>query len=331
MHSFAAAIIAGFLATSFCASTADALNARTWISGKGSDSTGCGPVAMPCRSLQFAHDQTSAGGEIDVLDPAGYGSIVITKSINVINDGVGVAGALAPAKGSAITVNAPGATILLRGLAIEGAGTGSFGINFTSGANLIVDQCTVQNFVGSQGQAYGGTGIYIAPSGSDHTSFSIMRTVLANNSIGIAISQAKGTTGYFRGAIDQVSTLMSNSYSIYVEAHTASNVLRISNTFVNGGNGYDSKGSGNSGITFFADSTADIDAAIDSVQITGHAVGLYIGNGLVLLNRSTISGNYTGVSNDSTSAYSLKTNLINGNAGSDINGFHPLLTTFALQ
>ena len=76
------------------ATQAHALNARTWISGKGSDVAGCGPIANPCRTLQFAHDQTSPGGEIDVLDPAGYGSVVINKAINIINEG-GVAGVVA--------------------------------------------------------------------------------------------------------------------------------------------------------------------------------------------------------------------------------------------
>ena len=64
------AILAGLLSTH-----AFAANNRTWISGKGVDQAGCGPVATPCRTLQYAHDNTNAGGEINVLDPAGYGSV----------------------------------------------------------------------------------------------------------------------------------------------------------------------------------------------------------------------------------------------------------------
>ncbi len=45
----------------------------------------------PCRTFAVALIRTSAGGEIDVLDPAGYGAVNITQSISIVNDGVGVA------------------------------------------------------------------------------------------------------------------------------------------------------------------------------------------------------------------------------------------------
>ena len=43
---------------------------RTWVSGHGTDSGACA-LAAPCRTFAFALTQTAAGGEIDVLDPAG--------------------------------------------------------------------------------------------------------------------------------------------------------------------------------------------------------------------------------------------------------------------
>ena len=73
-------VACGVALTMATASPALALNARTWISGHGADQAGCGPVASPCRTLQYAHDQTSPGGEIDVLDPAGYGSLIIESA-----------------------------------------------------------------------------------------------------------------------------------------------------------------------------------------------------------------------------------------------------------
>lgn len=80
MVRFVAAFLAGSALSMAVAGSAHALNARTWISGKGTDQVSCGPVSNPCRTLQYAHDNTSAGGEIDVLDPAGYGSVTITKA-----------------------------------------------------------------------------------------------------------------------------------------------------------------------------------------------------------------------------------------------------------
>ena len=77
-----------------------ALTTRTWISGKGVDQAGCGPIATPCCTLQYAHDNTADSGEIDVLDSAGYGSLRIGKSISIVSDGA-LAGVLAPADGGA--------------------------------------------------------------------------------------------------------------------------------------------------------------------------------------------------------------------------------------
>ena len=128
MKTISAAILGAAALIAF-AMPAQALNTRSWISGKGADNAGCGPIATPCRTLQFAHDQTAAGGEIDVLDPAGYGAVVINKSISIVNDGVGVAGVLAGAGANAITINAGASDrVLLRGLAIEGASTGANGV-----------------------------------------------------------------------------------------------------------------------------------------------------------------------------------------------------------
>src|SRR5579883_1249856 len=72
---------------------AAALSNRAWVSGHGVDQAGCGAPTSPCRTLQYVHDNIIAdGGEIDVLDPAGYGPIAITKGISIVNDGVGTAG-----------------------------------------------------------------------------------------------------------------------------------------------------------------------------------------------------------------------------------------------
>ncbi len=95
---------------------------RTWVSGKGTDSGAC-TRAAPCQTFAFALTQTAAGGEIDVLDPAGYGTVTITKAISIVNDGVGVA-AIGTASGNGITINAGASdSVHLRGLTIEGIGS----------------------------------------------------------------------------------------------------------------------------------------------------------------------------------------------------------------
>ena len=156
---------------------AQALNTRTWISGKGADNAGCGPIATPCRTLQFAHDQTVAGGEIDVLDPAGYGAVTITKAISIVNDGVGVAGVLSAAGGNAVTINAAaGDRVLLRGLAVEGAGTGANGIVLNAGGYLTIENCSIRDF---RAAAPNGNGLWLKPSGQ--TRLFVSNTTIANN------------------------------------------------------------------------------------------------------------------------------------------------------
>jgi hypothetical protein len=87
----------------------------------GTDSGAC-TRAAPCRTFALALTQTAAGGEIDVLDPAGYGAVTINKSISIVNDGVGVA-AIGASSGNAITITAGASdSVHLRGLTIEGKG-----------------------------------------------------------------------------------------------------------------------------------------------------------------------------------------------------------------
>src|ERR1700686_824410 len=116
---------------------AQAQNTRSFVSGLGNDLNNCS-LAAPCRTFQRAHDQTNAGGEIAVLDSAGYGAVTITKSISIVNPGGVEAGITVPSGGIAITINASGAIVALRGLTLEGAATGSDGILVNSGGSLNV-------------------------------------------------------------------------------------------------------------------------------------------------------------------------------------------------
>src|SRR5471032_1373868 len=126
---------------------AQAASSRAWVSGHGVDQAGCGAPTAPCRSLQYAHNNAvNAGGEIDILDPAGYGAITITKSISIVNDGVGTAGVQATS-GNAITINAgAGDAVYLRGLNLDGAKAGTNGVVFNTGGALTIVGCVVRHF-----------------------------------------------------------------------------------------------------------------------------------------------------------------------------------------
>ena len=169
-------------------SPAFALSNRAWVSGHGTDTAGCGSPASACRTFQYVHDNIiAAGGEIDVLDPGGYGTITITKALSIVNDGVGTVGVQQPIPGqNAITINAGASdAVFLRGLNIEGLGAATIGVFLNSGGSLNVVNCTVRHFA---------TGISVAPS-SGVTTVSISNTIATDNSFfGIALAASAGGT-----------------------------------------------------------------------------------------------------------------------------------------
>ena len=183
--------------------------ARTFVSSNGNDSNDCSRQA-PCRSFATAITKTAAGGEINTLDPGGYGALTITKSISIVS-GLGEAGVLVPAGGVGVTINAgPTDQINLRGLAIEGAGAGKTGILFKTGGALTVTNAVVRNVtehaidIEPTGTSYvtitdtltsdnGAAGIYLGPNGGRADGV-LSRITTSNNSWGVyANSFAHGT------------------------------------------------------------------------------------------------------------------------------------------
>jgi hypothetical protein len=181
-------ILAALAALVLTLAPASALVLRAGVSGKGVDVATCGAPSAPCRSFQYVHDHIIApGGEILVLDSAGYGPVTIAKALSIVNDGAGVAGVAQSVAGlSAITINA-GANdaVSLRGLTIDGFGSGFRGIVLASGGLLTIANCVVRGFTGDGivlGPPTASTvtiantissqnhdaGVYIAPSGGAH-------------------------------------------------------------------------------------------------------------------------------------------------------------------
>src|SRR5215468_6245463 len=113
MRQTALCMIAMAFLCAFQAAPAQA-QSRVFVAAQGSDSNPC-TFAQPCRTFQRAHNAVAAGGEIDVLDPAGYGTVTIGKAISI--QGHGFAGISAPAGPFAITISAGASDrINLRGL-----------------------------------------------------------------------------------------------------------------------------------------------------------------------------------------------------------------------
>jgi len=162
------------LAATLLTSAAQAQLQHTFVSSKGSDLNNCS-LAAPCRHLQNALAATLAGGEIAILDTAGYNggtTVTIDKAISIVAP-LGIEAEIAPPSGGyGIVINA-GANdaVSLRGLTIDGGGVGVHGVVFNSGKSLTIQNCVARNLTSS--------GIAVNPSTSSNIVMS--NTVVANN------------------------------------------------------------------------------------------------------------------------------------------------------
>lgn len=285
-----------FFGCSMHAVLAAATATRAWVSAVGLDQPACGSRSSPCRTPQYAHDNiVASGGEIDFLDPGGYGSITITKAINLVNDGVGTTGMLAPANGIAIQVNAgPTDAVLLRGLSIEGSGVGWGGILFKSGRFLIVDNCVVQNFV-KDPSGFAGDGITIQPATT--VGVVITNTIVSNNS-SMGINYLPRDGGVMYGTFDHVKAV-GNLYGIGFKTAgldaTTGTATTISNSVV--------ANNATAGIWAIG-GAINIQVAIDNVNVSNNGNGIEAHPAVkVLLSRSVVTGNQIGILNSTSGTF----------------------------
>lgn len=127
------------------AMTANAQATRTWVSGVGDDVNPCSRTA-PCKTFAGAISKTAVNGEINCLDPGGFGAVTITKSI--IIDCEDTQGSILSAGTNGIVINITSATdtkksVKIRGISINGAGTGINGIRVLAVNSLVVEEVVI--------------------------------------------------------------------------------------------------------------------------------------------------------------------------------------------
>src|SRR6267142_3859242 len=150
MNNFRAAFYSSLL-IALISTVAQAQAPRTFVSGVGDDVNPCSRTA-PCKTFAAAIAKTASGGEINALYAGGFGTLVITKSITI--DGTGaLTGVIAAAtNGFTINITAPtdqAKTVRLRGLSINGMGTGLNGINVVAAAFVSIEDCVIDGFTGN--------------------------------------------------------------------------------------------------------------------------------------------------------------------------------------
>ncbi len=292
----------------FCSTlVAQAQIQRTFVSTTGTDAGNCVPSA-PCRSFNYALTQTAAGGEVLALTTGGYGPMTITQSVSIISPD-GIYAGITAFSGDAVTINAPGEVVVLRGLNINRQGTGNIGITVTAVGVLHVERCVVSGFAS--------TGIRALLTAS--ADIFIKETIVRNNAgSGISII---GPTG--SGTVARVSMVNTRSER-------------------NGSTGFSFLGnvegtldrclsSGNTGIGFTVATTAsgtvaevNAESCVASNNSSGFLVTSSTGGGTARLRvaRSVATNNITGFRQfGTTSVFRVLagTNLVEGN-GTDKDG-----------
>jgi hypothetical protein len=229
----------------FSASGGGGPSSQTFVSATiGNDSNPCTRVS-PCLTFAVALAQTTAGGEIDVLDPGDFGPVTITKSITIFGNAAGGAGISTSTGTSGIVVSAGANDVIhLGGLTFDGVNaSGTSGVVFLSGARLNIENCAVLGFTTS--------GITLSPgTGSAATTRLVVQgTTILNNATGLLIQPTGG-----------------------IAANVTLRRLHIDH---NTGEGLRVDGTGSSGAinATFADSTTSFNASngIDAVSGPGNA------------------------------------------------------------
>jgi hypothetical protein len=217
MHKFSLPLaLLGALAISVGSTPVHGQATRTWVSGVGDDANPCSRTA-PCKTFAGAISKTTAAGEINCIDSGGFGAVTITKALTINCEGV-IAGIVASGT-NAVTVNAPGAVVVLKGLDIDGVGAGLAGINIIAAAAVQVHNCIVHDFNAGGGN---GWGIHAVPTAA--TKVDVANTIVSNNgsaSTGGGIVFRPTGAGTVIGVISQVQILNNNGNGLLVDGSTS--------------------------------------------------------------------------------------------------------------
>jgi len=202
------ALFIGLLIPLFASAPAHAQATRTWVSGVGDDANPCSRTA-PCKTFAGAISKTAPAGEINCLDPGGFGAITITKSISL--NCHEVFGSVLVAGTNGIVISAASTDkVSIRNLDVQGLNSGIAGIKILSAGVVTIEDCVIQQFT-QQGIAdvrtnTGGTllikntlvsfngGAGVAAVGASVTNMTVDGLKSFNNAFGIAVGTGNNVT-----------------------------------------------------------------------------------------------------------------------------------------
>ncbi|HEU0147879.1 MAG TPA: right-handed parallel beta-helix repeat-containing protein, partial [Bradyrhizobium sp.] len=213
------ALISGALTAVSFVAPASAQATRTWVSGTGDDVNPCSRTA-PCKTFAGAISKTANPGEINCLDPAGYGAVSInSRSLSILCSYT--EGGIASANTNGVNVTA-GATdkVFLEGLDIDGTGTGINGIRMLGTGKLTISKSRIRNHTN-----YG-----VDLEGTANARVFITDSIISGNGTGGFLIQGPG--GVANNGILDHTTIDSNGAAAVKVA--AGGTLTVSNSVLTG-------------------------------------------------------------------------------------------------
>jgi len=257
MNKFRFLIKAVVIATFICAfaSLANAQASRTWVSGVGDDANPCSRTA-PCKTWAGAISKTAPCGEIDALDPGGFGAVTITKSITL--DGTGTFASILASLTTGIIINATNTDVItIRGVSINGFCNGIRGINILQAKTVNIEDCVIFRFAGDG----------ITSTDNNGLKLNVRNTVIRDNT-GDGINMIAAAANRANVTLDKVS-LNGNANGLHAKSGVVVSAMEC--VFA-----------GNSAAGVFADNTVASSFAVVRVQrsqVTGNNVGVQAGSG----------------------------------------------------
>jgi len=284
------------------ASAVHAQATRTWVSGVGDDANPCSRTA-PCKTFAGAISKTATGGEINAIDPGGFGAVTITKSITI--DGSSTQAGILALNTNGIIVNGPAVTVNLRNLSIDGAnGTVGNGIRILQAGAVNIDNVNIMNFAGT---GTNGRGVTI------ETVTSGVRVNISNSSIfnmenhGI---HAVPTGGSVQLVVDNSRIENGGAAGIDLRENTAATISR--SALINHRN----QAAVRLELTSASATISESVLANNAAGVTNVAAG---GAPSVFLYGNTITRNtVAGLQINSGTITSLGNNIIRGNGGNEV-------------
>jgi len=271
------------------ATAAQAQATRTWVSGVGDDANPCSRTA-PCKTFAGAISKTAVGGFINVLDPGGFGTVTITKSLTIDGSGGSIAGVLTSGGINGIIINNAAAIVHLRNLSIESplpgnpSGQGNNGVEVIAATQVHVEHCVIASFANNAVNFHPSTGqLFVTDT-----------TIMNNAGGGIVVQTGRAT----------IEGLNANGNGSGVVV-TGNAIATVRNSYAAGGS------TGFGAVT----NAAAVINVVDSVA-TNASFGILVNSGATarLSNTSIVSNSTAGLQNDGASfIVSLQGNDVTGN------------------